>query len=97
SHAGTEYIVHPNLSAEFDVSEVYGELVVPVLKDVAFARHLSIEGAYRYSDYSSIGKTHAWKVGGTWQPLDGLTFRAVRSRSVRAPNFGELYESINRR
>lgn len=97
SHTGLEYTVHPNLKADFDVSEVYGELVIPVLKDMPFANNLSVEGAYRYSDYSSVGTTHAWKAGATWSPVRGVTFRTVRSRSVRTPNFGELYEVQNRR
>src|SRR3546814_21082876 len=28
-----------------------------------------------------------------WSPIDGVSFRGVRSRSVRTPNFGELYEA----
>src|SRR3546814_15788408 len=28
-----------------------------------------------------------------WSPVDGLSFRGVLSRSVRTPNFGELYEA----
>lgn len=84
----------PNLSASFKVSEFYGEAVVPVLRDTPFAYRLEIEGAYRYSDYSTVGRTDAWKVAATWSPVPGLTFRGVRSRSVRTPNFGELFEPI---
>ena len=85
--------VHPELDAEASVIEFYGEVVVPVLRDLPFAHRLEIEGAYRYSDYSTVGGTHTWKAGATWAPFDELTFRGVRSRSVRTPNFGELYEA----
>ena len=81
----------PPLKAAYDVSEFFGEVVVPVLSDVRFAHKLTMEGAYRYSDYSTFGSTNTWKVGGNWMPVEGLTFRAVRSKSVRVPNFGELY------
>lgn len=84
---------HPELDASFDVSEAYGEMVIPVLSDLPFARRLEVEGAYRYSDYSTVGSTHAWKAGAIWSPVDGISFRGVRSRSVRTPNFGELYEA----
>jgi Outer membrane cobalamin receptor protein len=84
---------HPELDKSFDVSEAYGEVVIPLLRDLPFARRLEIEGAYRYSDYSTVGSTHAWKAGAMWSPVDGLSFRGVLSRSVRTPNFGELYEA----
>ncbi|MCM8732348.1 MULTISPECIES: TonB-dependent receptor domain-containing protein [unclassified Hephaestia] len=84
---------HPDLDESFTVSEAYGELVVPLLSDLPFARRLEVEGAYRYSDYSTVGSTHAWKAGAMWSPVGGISFRGVRSRSVRTPNFGELYEA----
>jgi outer membrane receptor protein involved in Fe transport len=74
------------------VSEAYVEMVAPVLKDVPLAQLLQIEGAYRFSHYGNgIGDTSTWKGGAIWSPFDGLSFRSVRSRSVRVPNFGELY------
>jgi len=86
---------HAEIDASLKVSELYGELVVPVLRDLPFAHRLEVEGAYRYSDYNTFGSTHTWKAGATWSPVPGVTFRGVRSRSVRVPNFGELYEPIN--
>jgi iron complex outermembrane receptor protein len=88
------YAAHPDLEVSSHVSEAYGSLVLPLLEDIPFARHLDIEGAYRYSHYSTAGGTHSWKVGGTWSPADGIGFRATRSRSVRTPDFGELYEGV---
>lgn len=84
---------HPELDVGNSVTEFYGEMVVPVLRDLPFAHRLEVEGAYRYSDYSTVGGTHTWKAGATWAPVEGLTLRGVRSRSVRTPNFGELYEA----
>lgn len=86
---------HAEIDAALKVSEIYGELVVPLLRDLPFAHRLDVEGAYRYSDYSTFGATDTWKAGMTWAPIRGITLRGVRSRSVRIPNFGELYEPIN--
>lgn len=83
---------HPELDVSSDVTEAYGEIVVPVLSDLPLAKRLEVEGAYRYSDYSTVGGTDTWKAGVRWSPFAGVTFRGVRSRSVRTPNFGELYE-----
>lgn len=91
-YTGAQTGLHPDLDESMNVTEVYAELVAPLLSDVPFARRLDIEGAYRYSDYSTVGGTHTWKGGVTWAPVDGVTFRGVRSRSVRTPNFGELFE-----
>lgn len=93
SHLGTWAPYEPRLNASTNVSELYGELVVPVLRDLPFAEHLTVEGAYRYSRYSAFDPTNTWKLGGTWSPVRGVTLRAVRSRSVRVPNFGERYSS----
>lgn len=86
--------VRSQLDVETSVKEVFGELVIPVFSDVTFARRLDVELAYRYSDYSTVGGTDAWKAGLIWDPFDGFAVRGVKSRSVRTPNFGELYEPI---
>jgi outer membrane receptor protein involved in Fe transport len=82
---------HPDVNASVTATEFFGEVVVPVLQDVRFFENLEIEGAYRHSNYSTFGGTDAWKAGLTWTPFRGVTLRGVRSRSVRAPNFSELY------
>ena len=88
---GEDYALHPALDASRETTELYGEVVVPVLKDLPFARRVELEGAYRFSHYSDEPNTNTWKAGGTWAPIDALTFRGVYSHSVRVPNFGELY------
>ncbi|MGY0556431.1 MULTISPECIES: TonB-dependent receptor [unclassified Lysobacter] len=93
SHLGTWAPYEPELAASNDVSEIYAELVVPVLKDLPFAHRLTVEGAYRYSDYSDFDSTNTWKLGTSWAPIESLTLRATKSRSVRVPNFGELYSA----
>lgn len=75
----------------FDVWEVYGEAVVPILADRPFFDLLQIEGAVRYSDYSHIGTTTTWKLGATWAPVDDLRFRYTRSFSVRAPTVTDIF------
>lgn len=80
------------LDVSTDVKEVFGELLVPIFADAPAAKRLDLELAYRYSDYSTVGGTNAWKSGLIWEPIEGLALRGVRSRSVRTPNFGELYE-----
>ncbi len=82
------------LDVSADVKEVFTEVLIPVLADLPFARHVNAELAYRYSDYNTVGGTDAWKVGLIWEPVQGFSVRGVQSRSVRTPNFGELYEPV---
>lgn len=78
----------------FDVKEIYGELNIPLLKDVPFAENLSFGGAVRYSDYSTVGGTTTWMVNGTWTPVRDITLRATLSSAVRAPNVTELFSPL---
>ena len=41
----------PNFTGQYDVFDVYGELIVPVLEGVAFAEQLTLELGARYSNY----------------------------------------------
>jgi outer membrane receptor protein involved in Fe transport len=79
------------ISGESNVKEAYGEVVVPLAKDMMLARSLELNGAVRYTDYSLSGGVTTWKLGATYEPVDGLRFRATRSRDIRAPNIGELF------
>jgi len=86
--------VTPNIQASRAVTEAYGELKIPALRDIPFVHRLEVEGAYRLSKYDDSGTTHTWKIGGTWSPVNGLTIRGMRSRSVRMPTLGELFGSV---
>ncbi|WP_025293842.1 TonB-dependent receptor plug domain-containing protein [Sphingomonas sanxanigenens] len=82
-------------SGDFDVKEVFGELSVPVLKELPFAYNLTFGAAIRLSDYSTVGKTTTWKVDGTYSPIRDITFRGTWSEAVRAPNVTELFAPRN--
>jgi outer membrane receptor protein involved in Fe transport len=77
----------------FDVKEVFGEVDLPLMKDMRFAQALDFSGAVRYTDYSLSGTVTTWKAGLTWALSDEIRFRAVRSRDIRAPNIGELFQA----
>jgi outer membrane receptor protein involved in Fe transport len=75
-----------------EVLEIYAEAVIPLATDTRWARSLALEVGGRYSDYELAGGVSTYKAGGEWQPVDGLRLRAMRQRSSRAPNSGELFE-----
>lgn len=83
----------PAQTGSFDVKEVFGELSLPLLVDVPFAKSLEVKGAIRTSDYSTIGNTLAYSVGIDWAVTSWARPRAQYARAVRAPNIGELFSS----
>jgi outer membrane receptor protein involved in Fe transport len=81
----------PDVFGQYDVYEAFGEVVVPILEDLPFAKSLTLEAGVRYSDYSTAGTNTTYKFGGSYEPFDGLKFRGNYQRGARAPNIGELF------
>ncbi|GAO38873.1 putative TonB-dependent receptor [Sphingomonas changbaiensis NBRC 104936] len=78
----------------FAVKEAYGELELPILRDLPFAQELTLNGAGRVADYKgSTGTVFAWNAGGIYSPIRDVKFRVNYSRSVRAPTLTDLYNS----
>jgi iron complex outermembrane recepter protein len=93
------------ISGKIEVKEVYGEIEVPLLRDVTLANELSVNGAVRQTHYSrssdfvasSTVDATTWKIGAVWAPIDALRFRVTRSRDIRAPNVPELFGPVTLR
>ncbi|WP_374526072.1 TonB-dependent receptor domain-containing protein [Sphingopyxis sp.] len=81
-------------SPSFAVKEAYGELQLPLLKDVPFAQELTLRGNGRISDYKgSTGTTYSYGGELTWKPIEDIAFRGTYARAVRAPNLTDLYSA----
>ncbi|MCJ8157864.1 TonB-dependent receptor domain-containing protein [Sphingomonas sp. LaA6.9] len=79
----------------FEVKELFGELRVPVLKDVPFFQELTLNAAGRVADYKgSTGTVYSYNAGIEWSPVRDIRFRANYARAVRAPNLTELYAPL---
>jgi outer membrane receptor protein involved in Fe transport len=83
--------VTPVTGGAFDVWEAFGELEVPVLRDLPLVEELNVHGSARFSEYSTFGYTMAWSADAEWIPTPGIRFRGQMARAVRAPNIGELF------
>ncbi len=75
----------------YRVNEIYGELEIPLLADLPFARELSVNVASRYSDYDTFGDTTNDKIGFKWKPFDSLLLRATVADGFRAPTISNLF------
>lgn len=74
-----------------NVKEAFGEVAIPLLKDLPFAEKFDLNGAVRYTDYSTSGGVTTWKGGFNYVPIKGIRFRGTISRDIRAPTLYELF------
>jgi outer membrane receptor protein involved in Fe transport len=66
-----------------------------LLEDMPFAKSLSVETGYRYSDYSLNFQTNTYKFGVEYSPLEDVRIRGSFQRAVRVPNVGELFNPLS--
>ncbi len=78
-------------AGDFDVTEFYAELNIPLLSGASGADLLEVNLAARASDYSTSGSESTFKGGVLWRPIENLSARASFSSGFRAPGIGELF------
>jgi outer membrane receptor protein involved in Fe transport len=92
----------PRIEGGYNVKEVYGEIIAPILEGKPFFENLTVEGGARYSSYEVAAPGNpsfdafTWKAGATWEMVQGFKVRGNYSRAVRAPNIGELFSPVSR-
>lgn len=74
-----------------NVKELYGELLVPVLKNVPAFQQFNLELGARWSDYNTAGKIWTYKMLVDWAVVDSVRVRGGYQVANRAPNVAELY------
>ncbi len=77
--------VSNNTFGQTEVSEIYGELLVPATE------RLNLELGYRYSDYERSGGVDTWKSLFDWSATDGMRVRGGFQVATREPNTEELF------
>ncbi|MEW5687517.1 MAG: TonB-dependent receptor [Pseudomonadota bacterium] len=73
------------------VKEGFGELRVPIAQDMTFAKDITAELGFRYSDYSTGIDAKTWKIGLGWAPTSDFKFRGSYQKAIRAASILELY------
>ncbi len=80
----------------FEVKEAYGEVRIPLLRDVPFFQELTVTGSGRISDYKgATGTTYSYGGEVTWRPIQDIRFRGAYNRAVRAPNLVDLFSDVS--
>ncbi len=90
--SGIRFATVPNINGEFDVTEIFGETLVPLLNDMPFIQQLNMSAAARWAEYTGSGWIWAYKLGFDWEVTDDLRFRATSSRDVRAATLSERFD-----
>jgi len=81
-------------AGEFDVSEIYGELLIPIVSDGPIGvEHFNVELGARISDWSmeQMPNLETYKALIDWAISPRYRIRGGFNRAFRAPNLGELY------
>ena len=84
----------PPSAGEFDVTEVYAEVLIPLVSGVRGIENWELELAARVSDYSTIGNVETFKAASSWAVTEQFRFRGGFNLAIRAPNIGELFSPI---
>ena len=80
----------------------FGEVSVPLARNLPLARSFDLHFAYRNSASQSNDefnnaqspkqRNNAWSIDFSWEPAETVRARGSAQQSVRAPNFGELFD-----
>ncbi len=73
------------------VSEVYGEVELPLLGGRPWVEELTLNTSYRWTDYSSYGDDTTWRALVNYAPNTTFRLRASLGTSFRAPALYELF------
>ncbi len=72
-------------------NDIFGEVEVPLLKNLPGAQDLTLNASARWADYKSYGADSTYKAGLFWSPAKWLTLRGTKGTSYRAPALFEQF------
>jgi len=81
----------PSVGGTIRAKELFVEGNVPLVADRAWAQNLSLDLAYRWSDYNTTGSNSTYRAGIDWQVVEAFRVRTGYNRAVRAPSVAELF------
>lgn len=80
------------ISGDYSVSEVFAEMLLPLVAEVPAVERLDLTLAARYADYSGSGGIWAWKTGLDWRITEAVRLRTTVSRDIRAATLSERFD-----
>lgn len=83
------------IAGEYTAKEAFVEIAIPLLQDKFLAQSVTLNTAFRYSDYDNFGADTNYKVGLDWELVPSLKMRANYSTAFRIPNVPELFGGVS--
>lgn len=85
------------VNGSYDDNDFFGEVHIPVVENLPFAKAVNLDLGLRHSGYSVYGTpdtfdTNTWKFQGDWQIVNDVKLRGGYNRAARAPNTFELFD-----
>jgi iron complex outermembrane receptor protein len=78
-------------NGNYSQKEAYGEVLVPVLRDLPGVKALNLSAGVRYSDYSNFGGTTRGQLKLEYRPISDVLARGTFAQVFRAPAIGDLF------
>jgi iron complex outermembrane recepter protein len=82
----------PFARGEYDIREVFGEMLLPLFSAGRWLQQVNFNGAARWADYAGSGAIWTYKGGLDTTFTDSFRLRGTYSRDVRAANLGERFD-----
>lgn len=82
-----------SLGGQYTVKDLFAEVRVPLIEGRDFVDLLSVNGSYRYSDYSTDQTADSYGLGIDWAPTKKVRVRGSYQQAVRAANVIELFQA----
>jgi iron complex outermembrane receptor protein len=82
------------IEGAYHTNEIYGETLIPIFEpaqNIPVLHLVELDGAVRHVNNSIAGSSLTRTYGFRWAPTKDLTFRANKTRSIRAPAITELF------
>lgn len=91
-NGGVTFNYVPTFEGDVDVYEAFGEVSLPLLRDMTAVRNLSMDLSLRVADYSwsTTDLMKSYKAGIVYEPAEGYMVRANWATAQRAPTITEL-------
>ncbi|NOZ43300.1 MAG: TonB-dependent receptor [Alphaproteobacteria bacterium] len=83
------------ISGKTKAKEAYAEINIPLLKGVVFAKSLDLDLAVRYSDYDKFSADTNYKIGVSWEVVEGFKLRGTYATAFRIPHIPELFGGVS--
>jgi outer membrane receptor protein involved in Fe transport len=83
----------PPIEGKYTVTDIFGEVRVPLVEGAPMAELISASGSIRHSNYSTNISTDTYGIGLDWAPNKMARVRGSYQSAIRAANLVELFQA----